>query len=362
MRLGLVIYGDLEVLSGGYLYDRTLVRYLQEAGDEVEVISLPWRQYLAHLGDNFSRRFSARIKSLNLDVLLQDELNHPSLAWLNRKVKKETSLPIVAIVHHLRASEPYHPKLLLPFYRWVERHYLEALDGLIFNSQTTREVVEGLIGDEKPGLVAYPGSDRLAPRIDEAYIRRRARQPGPLALLFVGNLIPRKGFHILLESLRDLPPDAWRLTVVGSLAMNPGYVREVGKALGSPIPSTAIEFTGPLDREALKEVYSSHQVLVVPSLYEGYGIVYGEALGFGLPALATTAGAAAEIIEDGVNGFLLPSGEAGPLARALRRLIDDPDLLEAMSLAARARYRELPTWNLSCSQIRNFLLSMAFEG
>ena len=56
MRIGLVIYGSLDTLSGGYLYDRKLVEYLRAQGDTVEVISLPWRNYAAHLTDNFHFR------------------------------------------------------------------------------------------------------------------------------------------------------------------------------------------------------------------------------------------------------------------------------------------------------------------
>ena len=52
MRIGLVIYGALDTLSGGYLYDRKLVEYLRAQDDAVEIISLPWRNYAAHLTDN----------------------------------------------------------------------------------------------------------------------------------------------------------------------------------------------------------------------------------------------------------------------------------------------------------------------
>ncbi len=56
MKIGLVIYGSLDTLSGGYMYDRMLVDYLRAEGDTVEIISLPWRNYAAHLTDNLSFR------------------------------------------------------------------------------------------------------------------------------------------------------------------------------------------------------------------------------------------------------------------------------------------------------------------
>ena len=107
MRIGLVIYGSLDTLSGGYLYDRMLVEHLRRQGDEVEIFSLPWRDYARHLTDNLSTGLLRRLQGSRLDVLLQDELNHPSLFWLNRRL--HVNYPIVSIVHHLRSSEKRSP-------------------------------------------------------------------------------------------------------------------------------------------------------------------------------------------------------------------------------------------------------------
>ncbi len=77
MHVGLLIYGSLDNQSGGYLYDRMLVDHLRAAGDQVEVISLAERNYLRHVGDNLSPTLLNQLGDLNVDLLLQDELNHP---------------------------------------------------------------------------------------------------------------------------------------------------------------------------------------------------------------------------------------------------------------------------------------------
>ena len=126
MRIGLLIYGSLDTLSGGYLYDRKLVEYLRRAGDSVEIVSLPWRSYPAHLADNLSLHLYRRLRDLSVDILLQDELNHPSLALVNRRLRRlRPRYPLISIVHHLRSSEQ-HPRRLLPLYRAVERSYLRT--------------------------------------------------------------------------------------------------------------------------------------------------------------------------------------------------------------------------------------------
>ena len=153
MRIGLVIYGSLDTVSGGYLYDRKLVAHLRRQGDAVEIISQTPAGYVRHLGQNFSAELRRRLQSASYDVLLQDELNHPSLFLLNRQLKRHVGYPLVSIVHHLRVSEQ-HNTLLSPFYRYVERLYLHTIDGFIFNSPTTLDAVRELQGDLPPHVTA----------------------------------------------------------------------------------------------------------------------------------------------------------------------------------------------------------------
>ncbi|MBK8049214.1 MAG: hypothetical protein IPK16_20095 [Anaerolineales bacterium] len=89
MRIGLIIYGTLDTLSGGYLYDRMLVQSLQAAGHELVVYSLPWHDYTKSLTDNANLTWADELAAASLDLLLQDELNHPSLFWLNRHIRRK---------------------------------------------------------------------------------------------------------------------------------------------------------------------------------------------------------------------------------------------------------------------------------
>src|SRR5262245_36803510 len=220
MRNGLIIYGDLETLTGGYLYDRKLVAYLKAQGDQVDVISLAWRNYGRHLTDNLSRSLWRRLWGAKFDALIQDELNHPSLFLLNQRLQGRVGYPIVALVHLLRSSAP-HPAWLQGLYQAVERKYFKTVDGAIFNSQTTRDTVRQLVGRELPGVVAYPGRDHLRCEFSLEEIAARARRSGPLRVIFLANVIPGKGLNTLIEALGQLPPGSWRLLAVGSLTMDP---------------------------------------------------------------------------------------------------------------------------------------------
>ena len=119
-----------------------------------------------------------------------------------------------------------------------------------------------------------------------------------------------------------------------------------------------VGFHGVLDNEPLLEKLKQAHVLVVPSSYEGYGIVYLEGMACGLPAIGTTGGAASEIITDGETGYLVPPGDAVTLAARLATLAADRDLLTRMSLNALKRYHQQPTWEQTAKNIREFLLRM----
>jgi glycosyltransferase involved in cell wall biosynthesis len=357
MRLGLVIYGSLETISGGYLYDRQLVNHLRRQGDEVEVLTLPWRNYPAHLADNFRPEWIKRLRAARVDLLLQDELNHPSLALANRRAwpRDADGPPRVAIVHHLRASEA-RPAWQNAFYRLIEGHYLRSVQGFIVNSVATRTAVQRLAGISRPALVAYPAGDRFA-ALSPEQIRRRAAGPGPLRLLFVGNLIPRKGLDTLLDALETLG-SGWNLTIVGSPESDRVHAAHIQTRVAGKLAGR-VQILGALEDDALAERYVRSDLLVVPSSYEGFGIVYLEGMAAGLPAIATTAGAAGEIITPGLDGYLIAPGDSAALAGRLRALVADRDLLLKLSLAARRRFAAHPAWEDSLSAIRGFLQGFA---
>ncbi len=353
LRIGLIIYGSLDTISGGYLYDRQMVQYLESQGDTVEIISLPWRNYGRHLGDNFSVHLRRRLAEAHFDVLIQDELNHPSLLGVNRLLARRRPYPVISLVHHLRCSEQ-HPALLNRLYRWVERRYLRSVDGFIFNSRTTQATVEALAGSSRPSVVAFPAGDHRPTAVTPAEIDRRAHESGPLRILFVGNLIPRKGLHTLLDALAKLPVNSWRLDVVGGVNPIDGYTKSILTMIREAGIGEQVHLLGTLGNPELPKLLARSHVLAVPSQYEGFGIVYLEALAAGLPVIASTAGAAHEIVTPGETGFLVAPGDASAITAALTALHTDRDLLARMGHAAQARYALHPTWAETGERIREF--------
>ena len=370
MRVGWVVDGSLDQVSGGYLYDRIVVDYLRRTGVAVEVVSLPVGPYVARLARSLRGDVDRRLGEAGFDVLVEDELSHPALIGPNRRLARRVPrLRRIGLVHHLRSSEPRGwPANVV--YRRIERAYLDSLDGFIFNSRTTQQVVRGLVGvraglktapTPRPGVVAVPGADRLPAAIDDEAIEARARDPGPLRILFVGSLISRKGLPTLIEAVALLPPGSARLTVAGDPRADPRHARRVRRLVHAYRLDGAVDFLGALDPRRLSQVMSAHHLTAMPSSYEGYGMAHLEGMGHGLPAIAGAAGGAAEFLREGENGFLVEPGDPVALATHLLSLHQDRARLARLGLAARRTYRAHPTWDDTGATILGFLKSLMAE-
>ena len=304
MDLGLVIYGSLDSLTGGYIYDRILVDYLRQCGHRVDIISLAPGPYSRHLLDCFSPVLRSNLLNSDCDVLLQDELSHPSLCRINHLLQRKTNSPIVAIVHQVLCRQP-RCRFLNRLYETVEKTYLNSVDAFIFNSKTTRRNVEQLIRGRRPSIVASPAGDRLGSLALTDRIGSRALAPGPLELIFVGNVLPNKGLLPLIQDLSKLPFEIWHLTVVGSLDMNRRYHRKVEKLIVSKKMERQVVLVGPRKGPDLASLLARAHVFVMPYSYEGFGMAHLEAMAYALPVIGSSSGAVKEYVIPEVNGFLI---------------------------------------------------------
>jgi len=343
MPIALVLYGRLDTLTGGFLYDRYLVEALQRRGHRVEVMGLPWRRYGACLLDNFSRGLCDRLCCGPWDLILQDELVHPSLFRLNRRIRRRSSTPIVSIVHQVLCRQPRRRWFNLA-YRQLERAYLKTADAYIFNSTATRDQVRQLVGETRPHCVARPAGNRLGALYSQGHIAEKSRQSGPLELLFVGNLSPVKGLQALLACLARLPRDMWRLTLVGDMAADRRCVRVAHAIIAGHGLEKQVVFRGRLDGDELAAVYSRSHVFAMPFAHEGFGIAALEAMSFGLPVIGSSAGGVREFVRHGENGFLVAPGDHESVGRHIDALHRDRGQLIAMGTAAFNTGCAWPSW------------------
>lgn len=164
------------------------------------------------------------------------------------------------------------------------------------------------------------------------------RRPDPEARIrvgFVGTLIPSKGVHVLARAFRDLADPRLRLALHGAFAPyhgDTGYERRVRDILG-PVADEALR--GAFPRARRDEVFAGIDVLVVPSIWEENApLVVQEAFLARVPVVVSGHGGLAEAVRDGIDGLHFRPGDASDLARALRRLADEPSLRKRLAANA----------------------------
>ena len=160
---------------------------------------------------------------------------------------------------------------------------------------------------------------------------------GEFIVLFVGNAGWIKGLNYLVEALRELPNAK---LIVAGLNTQPRILSKL---------SDRVIFTGYLNKTELSKYYSMADVLCVPSLYEGFGLVYAEACCFGLPCIASKGTGAEEIIEDGFNGFLVEKRSVAEIKDALKKLRDN-NLRKKMGENAKLKAKQL-SWENSAEKV-----------
>lgn len=355
MHVGLLTAGDIHTPSGGHLYNKRLCQWLEAHGDRVSIYTIPHRSYGAHLTDNVRPRFRQKLAAIadSVDILLEDSLVYPSVLQLNAKL----AAPTVALLHLLpstvyQVGDSMSESLLTTLHAQAERLYLNSVDGIIHNSDLTKQTVNNMISPSKE-LVAPPAGDRFDP--NTGHSQRTRDVTDTLRVLVVGSVCHRKGHDTLIESLRLIPDTVdLAVTVVGQTTAEPEFARQIQHAADRlAIPVTV---TGAISDDLLAKHFADADVLALPSRYESFGMVYLEAMSFGVVPIGTTAGAASSVIGD--SGIVIPPNDPDALSSALEAFALDRSMLRSYSFRARKRYGEHPDWETTASSIQEFLTSI----
>jgi len=352
LRVAFVTVGDPGRPTGGYLYNARVLAGLRARGVEAEQIvasgASPEEQRSG------APRLGATLDPDAFDALVVDALARVAAApHLDRW---RASCPVVAMVHELPsvagAAEGRTPDTLA---REMEHEApLLRADLLVAVSGHGRKVLEARGVPTGRIRVVPPGFDRLSPPPGAP---PRRMPSGGVRALCVAQWIPRKGILDLVRTWTRAPRPNATLELIGETEADPAYARAVRAAAGSD-PSVVVR--GPVSDADLAAAYASSDLFVLPSRYEGYGIVYAEALRFGLPVIACDVGPVPDVMGRG-TALLVPPGDERALADALDRLIGGRRLRERMSAAARRRAGLLPRWEDTVSGFHETLLAACRE-
>lgn len=163
----------------------------------------------------------------------------------------------------------------------------------------------------------------------------------PLRVLFLGQVILRKGIQYLLAAARQLERENIHFDVVGPIGIS-------GEAIKTA-PGN-VTFHGRTGRDQAAAWYQRSHLFVLPTLSDGFAITQLEAMAHGLPVIATPC--CGEVVSAGVDGFIVPARDAGALAQTFRRYLAEPELLRTQSAAAPVKVRNFAYNRLAENLIR----------
>lgn len=245
---------------------------------------------------------------------------------------------IIHTIHGL-PFHPYQPRIEGFFYRLCERLAASITHKIICVSNAmVEQAVRGGIATRDKFTVIYSGLDlgRFKPRhADEILKKEFGILQGDIVIGKVARLFYLKGHDYLLEAVTNLIGEFpnIKIMLVGDGILYE-YIQKYAERLGI---RDRVIFTGLVSRGRIPDMISLMDIVVHVSLREGLARVIPQAMAMERPVIAFDLDGSREIIEDGVNGFLVRPRDVKGLASAMRRLIKNPDLIREMGTEGRKR-------------------------
>jgi glycosyltransferase involved in cell wall biosynthesis len=336
-----VFPGDLATPTGGYRYDRRLIQELRQLGLEVQTIALsrlfpfPDKQAL----EDAHQKLAAVPDDA---VVIFDGLAFGTLDQLAEAEAQR--LRIIALCHHPLALESGLDPVQRNRFQASEQRALYTVRAALVTSGHTRQIlIDQFAMPPEKVVVAQPGTDPVAfaPCIGS-----------PPRLLTVASLTRRKAHDVLIDALAPLAELPWQARFVGGKEFDPDWSEALQQQINRLQLQDRIQLLGAVDD--LEAEFHNADLFVLPSRYEGYGMVFAEALAAGLPVIAARAGAVPDVVPESAGLLVLPD-DTDALIDALRTLLTEKDLRRQLQTGARNAAANLPTWADTAGQVARLI-------
>lgn len=320
---------------------KAMTEWLTPRGGRLDVVSLRdpagwWDpryvdRPVVGCGDN-RYRFAARAFSAlarPYDLLVLGNVDFGVLTLIPAALRR--TAPILTVVYGIEVWRD------IP---WTFRRSLDRAERILSISAFTRDVVVArhAVDPARTTVVPIPLPPLFSEESDEAANISRPETCDLLTIAGMNRIDADKGIDTVIASMGDLVPTdpALRLVVVGD-----GNDRPRLEALAHDRGvADHVQFAGRVPDERVHRLLAGAKIFVMPSRKEGFGIVFLEAMQYGLPVVAGRHGGAPEVVVDGVTGILVTHGDVPALTAALGLLLGDPERRRALGEAGRRRVHD----------------------
>ncbi len=329
------IPGDIETLTGGFIYERRLLEGLRAQGRTIQHVRLP-ASFPDPTPADVEKTVAALLalppdRPVILDGFISGALPNEALARLRA--------PLVAMVHHPLALEEGLSHDRAAWLHDNERANLTLAAHVLVPSPHTKSILVTRYDVPAERItVARPGVDR--PRGDPAPV-------DPPLILSVGILHPRKGHDVLLAALGRIRDLDWQAVIVGA-EWDADHAAALARQVEDADFGPRLSLAGRVAPDALRELYRTAAFFALATRYEGYGLVFDEALAAGLPIVSCRTGAVPDTVPPEAR-ILVPPDDAGAFAAAMRDMLSDAHRYATLRAAAARHGAELGGWAQTAS-------------
>jgi len=336
-------------------------RISEEDVGGVRIVRLPVPNVPAFPNKRVAREYLLGLSFSKVANKLGVSVAHLNNAWTGLMPAVKLRLPIVYTCHN-----PMWPEEVVDvqqrLVRRVESFVMGKSDVVVaLNDTMRRSLAEKAHVDERKMVVVPNGVDVefFKPGLPGGDVVVKYGLEGKRVVLFVGRVTYVKGVHLLLKAFRTIAReyDA-KLVIVGPLSGRFGeagvskYAAVMMKYAEKTLPKGSYIFTGDVDKETLRRLYSLSYLCVLPSYHESFGMVLIEAMASGCPVVGSRAGAIPDVVVEGVTGLLFEKGNYIDLAAKIKLLLDDDRLRREISKNARQVAERYYSWEVVASKLK----------
>lgn len=339
-RAVFAIPGDKDQRTGGYIYDATVLRVLNESGCAVAHLELP-DSFPTPPPEDTQTALKALAEVPAICPIIVDGL---ALGAMPPEGVASIDAPVIAMVHHPLGLETGMASTTAKDLIQNEAAVLEHVAHVIVPSPHIAGTLTSDFGVSPDRVtVASPGFARAC----------TPQMPmWPPLVLSVGLLAHRKGHDVLIEALDRISDLPWKAEIIGR-RQEPAYTRALETQISEARLTTRITLCGEVDSDTMHAAYRRASLFALATRYEGYGMVLSEAMLHGLPVVSCAVGAVPGTVGDA--GHLVPPNDPSAFSTVLRGLLGDPERAAAAAQASAAHAANLSTWADTAQHFANVI-------
>jgi glycosyltransferase involved in cell wall biosynthesis len=311
--------------------------------------------YGNYLGGKFGKSIAKYAKKNNVKaVVAYDRFAYNCFQELEGtdiiRILDMSSIPVKTICDIIARDLPNSGTFSGTYYQQLQGFYqstiqrsikeIQVSDYFLVASEFVKNIlIEENVEEEKIFIARY-GADISRFSFET---KKRKKSNEKVIFLFVGRLTAAKGIHYLLEAFKQLNRDDIELRVAGSMMNNEPLFEQY---------RDYFTYLGEVPNHEMPDIYKQSDIFVLPTMYDGASLAIVEALASGLPVISTQSAGNSELITDGKDGFVIPTGEIDPLMDKIIWFAENKDKIVSMALDAR-KTAELNTWDKYDEGIKN---------